>query len=240
MDVRKNNLGLLIAIAIMLLWAGHLVYILLNVAVTWDNPWMYAHMLLQAYLYTGLFITGHDAMHQLVSPNKKVNNAIGYAAVFMFAGMSYRRLIKNHWDHHKYPGTDKDPDFYVKSQNFWAWWFKFMVRYTTVWQIIAMAVIFNVLSRVAGIGVPALIVLWIVPAFLSTFQLFYFGTFLPHRRPHTDEMGKHRARTQKKNHLWAMLSCYFFGYHYEHHASPGTPWWQLYKIKQPAPATHDH
>jgi beta-carotene ketolase (CrtW type) len=28
-----------------------------------------------------------------------------------------------------------------------------------------------------------------------------------------------------------MLSCYFFGYHYEHHESPQTPWWKLYQIK---------
>jgi beta-carotene/zeaxanthin 4-ketolase len=231
-------MGVLIALLIMLLWLGHLVYILLNVTVAWDNPWMYLHMVVQAYLYTGLFITGHDAMHRQVSKNKYVNNAIGYAAVFMFAGMSYRRLIKNHWDHHRYPGTEQDPDFYTRSQNFWAWWFKFMVRYTTIWQLIAMAVIFNVLDRLAGIAVPALLVLWIVPAFLGTFQLFYFGTYLPHRRPHTDEMGKHRARTLKRNHLWAMLSCYFFGYHYEHHASPGTPWWQLYRIKEKGTPEH--
>lgn len=224
-------MGVVIALVIMLSWLAHLVYILLNVEVALNNPWMYIHMLIQAYLYTGLFITGHDAMHQLVSKNKMVNNAFGYAAVFMFAGMSYARLIRNHWEHHTYPGSERDPDFYVKSQNFWVWWFMFMVRYTTIWQILAMAVIFNVLYRVAGLEIPALLVLWIIPAFLSTFQLFFFGTFLPHKRPHTSEMGKHKARTLKKNHLWAMISCYFFGYHYEHHESPGTPWWRLYRIK---------
>ncbi len=225
-------MGVLIALLIVLLWLAHLVFILLNITVEWGNPWMYIHMAIQAYLYTGLFITGHDAMHQLISKNKKVNNAIGYAAVFMFAGMSYKKLIRNHWEHHKFPGSEKDPDFYTKSQNFWAWWFMFMVRYTTIWQLLLMALIFNILYRILGLDVPALLVLWIVPAFLSTLQLFFFGTFLPHRKPHTKEMGKHRARTLKRNHLWAMLSCYFFGYHYEHHESPGTPWWRLYKIKE--------
>jgi len=231
--VDKRNLGIIIALLIMGLWLGHLVYILLNVRVAWDNPWMYLHILVQTYFYTGLFITGHDAMHRQVSPNRRVNNFIGYAAVFLFAGMSYKRLIRNHWDHHRYPGTEKDPDYYTRSQNFFAWWFMFLIRYLTIWQLLAMAVIYNVLNRLAGIPVPSLLVLWILPAVLSTFQLFFFGTYLPHRTPHTHEMGKHRARTQKKNHVWAMLSCYFFGYHYEHHASPGTPWWQLYKIKQP-------
>ena len=50
-----------------------------------------------------------------------------------------------------------------------------------------------------------LIVLWIIPSILATFQLFYFGTYLPHRLPHTTEMGIFKTRTLKKNHLWAML-----------------------------------
>jgi len=233
-------MGIFIAIVVMGLWGGHLWYILSFVEISWTNPWMYLHMVIQAYLYTGLFITGHDAMHRSVSRVKWINNAVGYMSVFLFAGMSYRRLIKNHWDHHRYPGTEKDPDFYVHSQNFFAWWFTFMRRYTTLLQIVAMAVIFNVLQRVAGFSVPSLVVFWIVPAFLATFQLFYFGTFLPHRKPHTEEMGKHRARTLRKNHLWAMLSCYFFGYHYEHHAFPGKPWWQLYQVKKQSTPANDH
>jgi beta-carotene ketolase (CrtW type) len=28
------------------------------------------------------------------------------------------------------------------------------------------------------------------------------------------------------------LSCYFFGYHFEHHDSPGTPWWRLWRVKE--------
>jgi fatty acid desaturase len=27
------------------------------------------------------------------------------------------------------------------------------------------------------------------------------------------------------------LTCYFFGYHWEHHEAPGIPWWQLYLTK---------
>lgn len=233
-------MGILIAFSVMGIWAGHLLYCLFLVEVAWTNPWMYLHLLIQAYLYTGLFITGHDAMHQSVSKIKWLNNSIGYVSVFLFAGMSYGRLIKNHWEHHKYPGTEKDPDFYVKSQNFFAWWFMFMVRYTTLWQILAMAVIFNIFKLLMGVEVPALVAFWIIPAFLGTFQLFYFGTFVPHRKPHTETMGKHRARTLRRNHLWAMLSCYFFGYHFEHHAYPGTPWWKLYLEKNKSPQRNDH
>ncbi len=222
-------MGIIVAITIIGLWGSHLFYILSYVDVSWQSPWMYLHILIQAYLYTGLFITGHDAMHRTVSKNKWINNVTGYLAVFLFAGMYYPRLIKNHWEHHKFPGSEKDPDFYVKSRNFWVWWSMFMFRYITIWQILTMAVIFNLLKL--QFQVPSIIVFWIIPAFLATLQLFYFGTFIPHRIPHTHEMGKHKARTLRKNHLWAMLSCYFFGYHYEHHSSPGTPWWKLYQTK---------
>ncbi|MFZ5941431.1 MAG: fatty acid desaturase [Bacteroidota bacterium] len=222
-------MGILIAAGIILLWAAHLAWSLSTGQVAWDSPWMWVHILVQTYLYTGLFITGHDAMHGTVSVNRRLNKLTGMLAVFLFAGMSYRRLVKNHMDHHKYPATEKDPDFYNGSRNFWVWWFMFMVRYTTIWQILIMAVLFNLLKLI--VPVPALLVFWIVPAFLSTFQLFFFGTWIPHRRPHTEEMGKHRARTLQRNHFLAMLSCYFFGYHREHHEAPWTPWWQLYRLK---------
>ncbi len=198
------------------------------------------HLLFQTYLYTGLFITGHDAMHQSVSRIKWLNDSVGYLSVFLFAGMSYGRLIKNHWEHHRFPGSEKDPDFYVGSQNFFAWWFMFMVRYTTIWQILAMAIIFNLMEYFAGVPVPTLLIFWVLPALLATFQLFYFGTYVPHRKPHTVQMGKHRARTLKRNHLWAMVSCYFFGYHFEHHEFPGKPWWKLYQVKEHKTRDHDH
>ena len=224
-------MGLIIAIGIMGLWGGHLVYSIAFVEVSWSNPWMYLHILFQAYLYTGLFITGHDAMHQSVSKIKWINNLIGFLSVYLFASLSYGKLMKNHWDHHRYPGSEKDPDYYIRSQNFFAWWFMFMVRYVTLWQFISMAIIFNLLKYLGGIPVSPMLVFWIVPAFMGTFQLFYFGTFVPHRMPHTKEMGKHKARTLVRNHLWAMLTCYFFGYHREHHEAPGIPWWKLYKTK---------
>ncbi len=222
-------MGVFIAITIILIWAGHLYYCLTSVIIDLGNPMLYIHILLQAYFYTGLFITSHDAMHRIVSPNGIVNKVIGYVSAFLFAGMSYNRLIKNHWDHHKFPGSERDPDFYTSSGNFFIWWSVFLFRYTTIPQLIVMGVLFNLLN--VWFSQLQLWLFWIIPAFLGTFQLFFFGTYLPHRRPHTHEMSPHRARTQKKNHVWAMLSCYFFGYHFEHHANPHVPWWQLYKVK---------
>ena len=222
-------MGVFIALLIITMWLLHLLYILNFVDVSFSSPFLYLHIILQAYLYTGLFITGHDAMHGTISKNKSINKTIGMISTFLFAGLSYNRLIKNHFQHHNHPGEENDPDFYAKSQSFFVWWGIFMIRYTTITQLIIMAVAFNILK--IWFSDLTLIMFWIIPAFLGTLQLFFFGTYLPHRYPHTQTMLPHNARTQKKNHLWAMLSCYFFGYHHEHHESPRTPWWQLYKMK---------
>jgi len=74
------------------------------------------------------------------------------------------------------------------------------------------------------------VLFWIIPSVLATFQLFFFGTYLPHSGEHESD-NRHKSSTQSKNHIWAFLSCYFFGYHYEHHEKPYVPWWQLYKEK---------
>lgn len=222
-------MGIFIAIIIISIWASHLFYSLLYLNVDFKNPVFYLHILLQGYLYTGLFITAHDAMHGTVSKNKFINKIIGSISTLLFAGLSYNKLITNHFKHHKNPGEEADPDFYTKSQNFFIWWGTFLWRYTTITQLIIMAVAFNVLK--IWFDQISIIAFWVVPAFLGTFQLFFFGTYLPHKYPHTENMQPHKARTQKRNHLWAMLTCYFFGYHYEHHESPRTPWWRLYKMK---------
>ena len=226
-------MGIIIAIGVILCWASHLAYMLFFVEFSATNLWMYLHIIIQAYLYTGLFITGHDAMHGNISEKRWVNTILGTLSVGLFAGMSYSRLRKNHGLHHKHVASEGDPDFYVRSQNYWKWWAVFMWRYLTITQIVIMAVLFNVfLWAFPAWGEAKILVYWALPAILGTLQLFYVGVYWPHREPHTSDMGIHKARTQKKNHLWAMISCYFFGYHYEHHEDQNIPWWQLYKTKE--------
>jgi len=75
------------------------------------------------------------------------------------------------------------------------------------------------------------IVMWAVPAILSSVQLFYFGTYLTHR--HADAFpDHHNARTNEFNWLASLLSCFHFGYHHEHHLFPHEPWWRLPKRKK--------
>jgi beta-carotene ketolase (CrtW type) len=95
-------------------------------------------------------------------------------------------------------------------------------------QVLLMAVTYNILKL--WFPWENLVVFWMIPAVLSTFQLFYFGTYLPHRGEHINP--PLNARSQSLNHVKAFLSCYFFGYHLEHHAYPYLPWWQLPKARE--------
>lgn len=222
---RIDPTGLLIAFGVVFFWLACLVY-LLSIDVDYSNPLTYLGMLVMVHLYTGIFITAHDAMHGLVSKNKRVNHAVGWIAALLFSFNSYWRLYYKHHEHHRFVATGQDPDYHA-SNKFLPWYLSFIKTYVSIWQFILMAVSFNILRLF--IPTENLILFWILPAVLATFQLFYFGTYLPHKGDHDN---KHHSGSLPKNHLWAFLSCYFFGYHYEHHDSPNTPWWRLWKIKE--------
>ncbi|HBB25328.1 MAG TPA: fatty acid desaturase [Bacteroidetes bacterium] len=226
-------MGLIIALVIIALWCGHLWWTLLHAPLAGASAleWLLVgvHVLVQGYLSTGLFITAHDAIHGTVSPRKSINDAVGTLSAFLFAGLSYRRLSINHHLHHAHPADDHDDPDYHASNSYVPWFAAFMRHYASWSQFIIMGVAFNVLK--IWIPEPRLWVYWIIPAFLGAFQLFTIGTYLPHRKPHTHDM-PHNARSMRLNHALAMLSCYFFGYHTEHHLSPGTPWWRLWRVKE--------
>jgi beta-carotene/zeaxanthin 4-ketolase len=225
-SIRKkvDPTGVLMAIAVIGSWAGLLVF-LLQQPVDFRQPWVYLAVLVQMHLYTGLFITAHDAMHGVVSSNRKLNHAIGWIAALLFSFNFYNRLLPKHHEHHRHVASEKDPDYHP-SGNFWRWYWSFITTYVNIWQFLLMAITFNILKLY--IPTENLILFWMLPAVLSTFQLFYFGTYLPHRG---EQDNKHKSGSLSKNHVWGFLSCYFFGYHYEHHDSPGTPWWRLWKVK---------
>ncbi len=223
-------MGILIACSVIGVWAIHLVWTLTLPVLDFSSPALYLHVLLQGYLYTGLFITAHDSMHGSVSRNRRVNRFFGQLCFWLFAAFPYQKMFVKHMGHHHHPGTEKDPDF-SRHQDPLRWFLAFFFSYITALQIVTMALLYNFMHFVFTIAHTHLILFWVLPAFLGTFQLFYFGTYMPHRLPHTAEMAPHRSRTQKRNHLAAMLSCWFFGYHWEHHEYPNVPWWLLHTKK---------
>lgn len=221
-----SYLGLFVALLVIGSWVASTL-LLMQWRVDFANPLLYLFILMQMHLYTGLFITAHDAMHGTVAPNRVINNSIGYICTLLYAAFLYPQLYTKHHKHHSHVHTAEDPDYH--NGGFLAWYVQFIRNYLSIWQIVVMAILFNIFKL--WVPQPNLILFWVVPSLLSTLQLFYFGTYLPHKGEHDN---KHQSRSQHRNHFLAFFSCYFFGYHYEHHDAPWVPWWKLW-LSPPAP-----
>lgn len=57
-----------------------------------------------------LALLGHEATHKLVSKNKYINDTLGNLLCFAPIGLPYEGYKKFHMDHHRFLGTDKDPE----------------------------------------------------------------------------------------------------------------------------------
>ena len=75
--LKVDPMGVLMGTALILLWFISL-YFLLQLEIDYTNPLTYLAFYLQTHLYTGLFITAHDAMHGSVSKNKTINHFMGH------------------------------------------------------------------------------------------------------------------------------------------------------------------
>lgn len=186
-------------------------------------------VLWQMFLYTGLFITAHDAMHGIVfARNRQVNDWIGAIALGLYALIPYSELSRKHRLHHDYPAGDQDPDFHNgRHKNFFAWYFHFMKSYWSWLRLGSLILLFNVIHATLHIPELNLTLAWVYPSVLSSLQLFYFGTYLPHREPPGGYSEPHRAYSSPRSTFWSFVTCYHFGYHEEHHQYPHLSWWKL-------------
>ncbi len=189
--------------------------------------WAPLIVLALTWLNVGLFIIAHDCMHGSLAPGRPaVNRNVGRVVLALYAGFSFDRLLPKHHDHHKHAGTDGDPDF-SQANRFWPWYFAFFREYFGLREFGVLAVLLWSYILILGASPVSALLFWGVPAILSSLQLFYFGTYLPHRGGEADFADRHRARSNDFGYLASLLSCYHFGYHHEHHCSPKTPWWGL-------------
>jgi beta-carotene/zeaxanthin 4-ketolase len=234
-----NNRSLQIALAIICLWTVSL-WTCLHISIATVHPMgLLGAVAWQTWLYTGLFITAHDAMHGSIHPSPPIDRAIGQLCLWLYAGFDYSLLATKHHLHHQYPASDRDPDFHNgTATNFWSWYTHFVCEHFSWPQAINVVLMLGVYASIcygtAGSdrhsplwSIVNPILFWAIPSLLSSLQLFYFGTFLPHREPPDGYRNPHRAHTIARSRWWSLMSCYHFGYHHEHHQSPHLPWWQL-------------
>ena len=224
---KPRNMGLLYAALIFGAWAAtHIFSVFFHhlSAPLWQTLGLIAF---QCWLYTGLFIVAHDTMHGSLAPGKeRLNAIIGTSILFVYAGFNWRKMRTAHHAHHDFSGTEKDPDFNAKNPTaFWPWYSKFFLTYFG-WRQFGILFGFTIIYILLGANYLNTIIMWAVPAILSSVQLFYFGTFLTHRH-RGDFPDHHNARTNEFSRLFSLLSCFHFGYHHEHHLFPHEPWWRL-------------
>jgi beta-carotene ketolase (CrtW type) len=185
--------------------------------------------LLATWLYTGLFIIAHDAMHGVAVPSsRRWNDLLGRVALGLYAAFPYAPMVHEHRRHHRAPASADDPDFHAEgAPAMVAWYLRFVGQYLRWQQFVILAVVFNVLHHGLGVEQWRLWAFWIVPSVASTWQLFYFGTYRPHREPAQGYADVHRAQSSAWPTWATLLSCYHFGLHWEHHAWPHVPWFRL-------------
>jgi beta-carotene ketolase (CrtW type) len=186
-------------------------------------------MLVQCWLSVGMFIAAHDAMHGSLAPgHRRVNAVVGGFVLALYAGFGWRRMRDAHMDHHRHSGTAHDPDFDADHpQAFVAWYRTFLRRYFGWRSMLYVSTVVTVYALLLHAAPANILLFYGVPAIASSLQLFYFGTYRPHRHEQTEFADGHRARTSAYGPLLSLLTCFHFGYHHEHHLSPHLPWWRL-------------
>lgn len=237
----KSFTGLLVASAILMLWISSLgLFSSINIAQLTAIGIVPA-VLGRTFIQTGLFIVAHDAIHGAVVPsNRRFNQWVGQLALMLYALLPYQKLSLNHWQHHRYPGQTDDPDFHDGiHHNAFVWYLKFMRGYLDGRQRVVlffgMSLIFFTLHLGLHVASLNLFLFWVLPIILSSVQLFFFGTYLPHR---LGAGRSHHAISSNYSLMWSFVSCYHFGYHWEHHEYPLLPWYRLPSIRQLKPQRH--
>jgi beta-carotene ketolase (CrtW type) len=226
---RQGATGIALAVMIIGAWMALHVYAVFFLQLDMTGL-MVAPVLigLICWLNVGMFIVAHDAMHGSLAPGRPIlNRNVGRASLLLYAGFWYDRLLPEHMAHHRAPGTAADPDFSVDHPNrFWPWYAQFF-RYYFGWKQLLFLTAVVLIYLAIGASYPNILLFWALPAILSSLQLFYFGTFLPHRQADQPFDDHHNARSNAYNWLASLLSCFHFGYHHEHHRAPHIPWWRL-------------
>ena len=226
---RQAAVGLGLAVAVT---GGWLALHLLDVFVL---PWTVLLPLspllvaLQCWLSVGLFIVAHDAMHGSLAPFRpKTNRTVGRVVLMLYAGIWYDGLVARHFAHHRAPGTEEDPDFSGDGHvPFLRWFGGFFAEYLSFGQILRLMAGSALYTFLLHVPMERLLLFWALPAILSAFQLFFFGTYLPHRAEEVSFADKHRSRSNDFPWIVSLLTCFHFGYHHEHHDNPSVPWWRL-------------
>jgi beta-carotene ketolase (CrtW type) len=231
---RQGWTGMALAAAIIAAWTGLHLYavFLFDWRSAFGLPLAPLLLIVLTWLSVGMYIVAHDAMHGSLCPAWRAGgDMVGRLALLLYAGFSFARIKPKHDLHHRHSGSAQDPDFATAhASQAVRWYLQFLTTYFG-WRELAVMALRVTAYLLLGASVWNILLFFAVPGILSSLQLFYFGTFLPHRhiagRGEAQFADHHRARSNEFNYLLSLLTCFHFGYHHEHHLQPGMPWWRL-------------
>ena len=196
-----------------------------------------AWVLVRSFLHTGLFILAHDAMHNsLVPGHGLINQRIGRVCLWLYAGLNYDACKRNHQRHHQMPESEADPDFCpAHNRSLLAWLVRFLRNYLNPAQLSRLILVLTVLLLAAqplqSQPFVTVSVTFLLPLLISTAQLFFVGTYLPHRKDHNQTGHEVSIKSLNLHPFASLLACYHFGYHREHHNNPKAPWFLLPELR---------
>jgi beta-carotene ketolase (CrtW type) len=164
----------------------------------------------------------------------ETNARWGRLALSLYAGLSYSSCRAKHALHHRFSGGAEDPDVHRSEGPVLGealrWFIHFLGRYLSWGQMVrllggwaALGLMSRALTPTFGLN---LLLFCILPLLLSSLQLFVFGTYLPHRTSDRPS-GTHHPRSLHMPVWLSLLTCYHFGYHWEHHQYPWLAWHEL-------------
>lgn len=197
-----------------------------------------AFVILRGFLHTGLFIVAHDAMHGTLAPASRpnLNQRIGQGCLWAYAGLNFQACLNHHIQHHHSPGSATDPDYCTAADSSpLAWYARFLSHYLNPMQLLKLAGCMGLLLAVIPANqqqpLLALVLIYVLPLIISSWQLFVVGTFLPHRNNPQATEGFHQPISLNFHPVLSFAACYHFGYHREHHSYPAVPWHQLPRLR---------
>ncbi len=237
----QSVIGLSLAALVAGGWLAIHAYAVFVFELSWSNwPIAVGMALVQCWLSVGVFIICHDAMHGTLTPgNQRLSAGIATVLLFFYAGFQWRILRDAHHTHHKLSGRAGDPDFDEHNpSHFLKWYGTFFKRYFGWQSLLFVHAVVGVYWLVLDIPMLQIVLLYGAPALLSSFQLFYFGTYRPHHHAADATFAdSHNARSEAFGTLVSLATCFHFGYHLEHHRRPDVPWWALPRARAAGVAT---
>ena len=240
--------------AVILFLGGVLIFCLSCIAaIEGTIPFALAAVLNGFGLYL-FFSIMHEALHDKVSTNKRVNDLLGRISLFMlipFAPLEIARWI--HLKHHAHTTCANDPDNFMHHGKWWVLplrWANFDLYYARYFVEDLMAGNSVVRRHAPAVGIYICVLISIVIAFVyfgygfEFFMLYFIASriglgltgfvfvFLPHHpadiSAHDD---KYKASTVRQGCEWLLTPLMaFHNYHLIHHVFPTAPFYNYLKI----------